>query len=131
MARQPTRSEKIRATKLERTRIGLKASGVAKYGFRTGTDGVVERIDEQIAVIHDIDRMRGEGMSYRQIAAHLNVESVPPPGRGEKWHATSVRRILEDNYYRQRPTPADLDGWKALRAAHVVKVTGVLGPKQQ
>ena len=130
MARKLTRSEKIRATKLERAAKYLKASGVTKYGFRARPDGVVVRVPEEIAIVREIDQMRNRGLSYREIADTLNERHVAPPGKGEKWYAATVRRILEDDYYRPRPIPQGLDEFDAIRATHVVTVTGVLGPKK-
>lgn len=42
-----------------------------------------------------IQRLRGEGMTLRGIAAALTAEGVPPL-RGTVWHAESIRKLLAD-----------------------------------
>lgn len=67
--------------------------GHLPFGFRLAADGVhLERDREEQRVLADMLRLREEGMSIRAIADHLN--SLGWPSRGQRWHATSVARIL-------------------------------------
>jgi DNA invertase Pin-like site-specific DNA recombinase len=42
-----------------------------------------------------IRQMRAEGLSLRAIAEHLNSEEVPTAHGGAKWHASTVRSVLD------------------------------------
>jgi hypothetical protein len=41
-----------------------------------------------------IVELRATGMSFREIAAKLELDHVPPPGGGDRWWASGVRNLL-------------------------------------
>jgi Recombinase len=45
-----------------------------------------------------IIRLRRQGLSYERIAWLLNDEGIPTPADGERWHKSSVDRLLHTNY---------------------------------
>lgn len=77
----------------ERQMIGLRTrEGLAearKKGVRLGSPVLVS---SQVAerIVED----RSRGYTYRQIADALNDDLVPPAGKGERWHASTVRSML-------------------------------------
>ncbi len=87
-----------------RTRDAL-AAAKAK-GIRLGNPApdipaaVAARLDRmakaKATVTPLIERLRGQGMSLRAIAADLNERRVPS-ATGRRWHASSVRNILARN----------------------------------
>lgn len=67
--------------------------GEIPFGYTVAEDGVVlvEDPDEQAAI--DLVRtFRSQGLSIRAIAAELTARGVP--GRGVRWHPTTVARLL-------------------------------------
>lgn len=85
----------------ERTRVALaaaKARGV-KLGNPTpnipaAVSARLERMAKARATVTPlIERLRGQGMSLRAIAADLNERRVPS-ATGRQWHASSVRNVL-------------------------------------
>lgn len=72
----------------ERTRDALAAA--RERGTRLGrpvtVPGEVER---------SIRNLRATGKTLREIAEHLNVENVPTAQGGARWHASTVRGILQ------------------------------------
>jgi DNA invertase Pin-like site-specific DNA recombinase len=100
------------AAELERNLIGertsaalqhLRAQGVAMggapYGFRyaaeAGDDGRrrLVAVDDELATLDKMQRLRDAGLSYRAVAGVLNDEHVPTKNGGT-WKANTVRRIL-------------------------------------
>lgn len=80
------------------TKVGLarrkregKVVGMVPYGYRRVGDHLEEDPDEQ-RVVDVIRRLRGEGLSLRAVVAKLEEYGVP--ARGERWHKTTVVRIL-------------------------------------
>jgi len=69
--------------------------GKVPFGYSLAEDGVhlQEEPGEQV-ILNRIARLRGEGVSYRQIADGLNRQSVPPRSGG-KWYASTVRVIFK------------------------------------
>ena len=84
----------------QRTRAALNVKrgrgeriGELPLGRTVGADGValVENAAEAraVALVHEL---RAEGLSVRAIADELNRRGVP--ARGERWHATTVQRLV-------------------------------------
>ncbi|MBN2359672.1 MAG: recombinase family protein [Deltaproteobacteria bacterium] len=67
--------------------------GQVPYGYHLAADGAHLEADaieqERIAVIR---ALRADGLTLREIADRLNSDAVP--ARGQRWHTTSVARLL-------------------------------------
>jgi hypothetical protein len=51
--------------------------------------------------------MAADGMSWKRIAAQLNREHVPPPGKGRQWWPATIGGILgKDKHQLRRKAPA-------------------------
>jgi DNA invertase Pin-like site-specific DNA recombinase len=67
--------------------------GQLPFGYRLAADGVhLERDRDEQRVLAEMLRLREAGRSIRAIADQLNA--LERPARGNRWHATSVARIL-------------------------------------
>lgn len=85
----------------ERTRVALAAARAR--GVKLGNPrpdipaAVAARLDYmakvRATVAPLIERLRGQGMSLRAIAADLNERRIPS-ATGRRWHASSVRNVL-------------------------------------
>lgn len=69
-------------------RTALALGQVRARGVKLGRPTVVSR--EAVAVIR---AMRGDGASYRRVAAALNAGAVPTAQGGREWYASTVRAI--------------------------------------
>lgn len=47
-----------------------------------------------LEVMERIRGMREKGMSYHAIAAQLNADDVPTALKGDKWHGSTIRKVL-------------------------------------
>lgn len=47
-----------------------------------------------LEVMERIRDMREKGMSYHAIAAQLNADDVPTALKGDKWHGSTIRKVL-------------------------------------
>lgn len=78
---------------------GERVGGIP-YGACLAEDGIHLLPDaSELQTISRIHTFREDGISYRQIATLLNAEIVPC--RGEKWHKTTIHRIVR--------------GWRPIR----------------
>ena len=84
-----------------RTSVALRAlrakgqrAGEVPLGYRLAEDrkGLLEDVRE-VEAIDQARKLRGEGLSYRQVAAELGRRGLCP--RGARWHAMTVRRMME------------------------------------
>ena len=76
--------QKLRgARQRNRAKTG-RCEGRKPYGVRPGESEVIDRMKV----------LRGEGMAVDKIAAALNAEGIKPRA-GERWHATSIYRVLK------------------------------------
>jgi site-specific DNA recombinase len=86
----------------ERTRDALQHKrsqgervGNIAYGFRLASDGThVEPDPDEQAVLAEIGRLRGEGVTLRGIAATLNQGALRTR-RGTPWRLESIARVLK------------------------------------
>jgi len=77
----------VKRTRGERT-------GEVPYGWRTAPDGVhLEEHPEEARAVALVRELRAAGVSIRAIASRL--EAAGAPARGNRWHATTVARLLE------------------------------------
>ena len=83
---------------LTRAALGVKKArgervGELPLGRTVGADGVALVTNPvEAAAINEVKRLRAEGLSVRGIADELNRRGVP--ARGERWHATTVQRLV-------------------------------------
>jgi len=67
--------------------------GVVAYGFKLAADGVhLEADADEQSRIATIRALQGAGASHKAIAEKLNADGVP--ARGDRWHATTIGRVL-------------------------------------
>ena len=82
--RAALQAAKARGVKLGNPRAALEEARLAQRAkadqFRSGVRPLIERL-------------KGNGMSLRQIAEELNARRLPTP-HGRRWHASSVRNVL-------------------------------------
>jgi DNA invertase Pin-like site-specific DNA recombinase len=65
--------------------------GQVPFGWRA-SEGRLERVPSEQRAIDRARRLRSQGRSYRVIAEVLESEGHRP--RGERWHVTTVQRLL-------------------------------------
>jgi len=89
----------------ERTAMALnhkknskQAYSPTPFGFERVGDSLVEDEQEQ-AIIRRIFFERSEGLSYWKIAEELNQAGVRTKKGGNKWYASTVKYILDNNLY--------------------------------
>lgn len=82
------------AAALSVKRSRRERTGALPYGYQLSADGLhlEENPTEQTAYAR-LRELRSEGLSLRAIAERLNGENIP--ARGERWHLTSVARLVE------------------------------------
>lgn len=84
----------------ERTAAGMAVKqrkgqrvGQVPYGYRLDDDGVRLLADEQEQdVLGKLQHWRQEGMTLQGIVSALNAQGMP--ARGQRWHLTTVARLL-------------------------------------
>ena len=93
-------SEYERALIRSRTKAALKAkrargerAGSVPFGFDADAGGRLQPVTEEQSALSLMLQLRGDGLSYRGIAAELEKRGVAPK-RGSRWHPSSVRSIL-------------------------------------
>jgi DNA invertase Pin-like site-specific DNA recombinase len=67
--------------------------GGVRFGF-TASEGHTQLVANpaELAVVEKVKELRAAGLSLRAIADRLNVDGVT--ARGQRWHATTVTRLL-------------------------------------
>jgi site-specific DNA recombinase len=88
-----------RKGKREKADQGALASGAVPFGYRLDDAGEMVVDPPAATVIRRIYSLRDEGCSLRLIAETLNAEGLATR-RGGRWHAGTVRYILENPKYR-------------------------------
>ena len=85
----------------ERTRMGMdhkrskgERLGQVPYGYRPAADGVaLEPEPDEQQVIGMIKSLRAGGLTLQAITDRLNADQVP--ARGQRWHATTIGRVIK------------------------------------
>jgi len=67
------------------------------YGFSKNCTKLLPD-SEELAVVEELRQKRAVGCSLRQLAADLNARGVPTK-RGARWHASTVKYLLENDLY--------------------------------
>jgi DNA invertase Pin-like site-specific DNA recombinase len=90
-------TKRLRDGRRAKAETGRKAVGAYGYGYRGAGKGrdrdAAPDPSEQVAV-RRIMELRGQGASYRQIAAVLDAEGLPPR-RASHWQPMSIRSVVE------------------------------------
>ncbi len=89
--------KRMRDGRLAKAATGRHAIGGYRFGYRgegTGRERDAAPDPAKQAALRRIVELRGEGTSYRQIAAQLDTEGLCPR-RAATWSAMSVRNIVE------------------------------------
>jgi DNA invertase Pin-like site-specific DNA recombinase len=90
-------TKRLRDGRRAKAASGKKSVGAYGYGYRGAGKGrerdAAPDPSEQVAVRRIVE-LRQEGASYRQIAAELDAEGLPPR-RAEHWSPMSVRSVVE------------------------------------
>lgn len=66
-------------------------------GARSGHSARPPGVPREL-VVRLYDLRYGQGLSYERISVLLNNEGVPLPAGGERWHRSSIERVLHTNY---------------------------------
>ena len=85
----------------QKAKSGGHAYGEVPFGYQKDEDGNLEPAPDQARVVREIFHLRENGESLRSIAGHLTDEKIPTK-RGGKWHASTVKSILDNPIYRGR-----------------------------
>ena len=92
-----TITERVMSGKAQKAREGGYNGGPPPYGYRY--DGEAFHVDTGAAkVIRDVLEEFDAGATLRSIANRLNEEGIPT-GRGGRWHAATVRYMLDNGFY--------------------------------
>ena len=88
---------------LKRFDIPMRGTGqnvrpvrTVRYGYRLEGRRVVPHAGEQ-ETIRKMQNLREEGYSYWRVADILNTMKVPTKTRKGRWHARSVKQVLESS----------------------------------
>ena len=71
--------------------------GFAPLGFQN-QDGLLVRDPKQMLIVDEIQTLKAQGYSLRQIAQHFNSQGVKGSKNG-KFHASTIQKILKNNIY--------------------------------
>lgn len=69
-------------------------------GYRKGEDGTMEIVPEEAKIVRRIYAMFLDGHSFCGIADTLTKEGIPSPAGKEKWFASTVRSITQNEKYK-------------------------------
>lgn len=84
---------RTRAALASRRAAGKRSNADPPYGFCFDGD-VCRPCEAESAILRAMVEWRKNGESYERIARRMNQDLETYPARGEKWHTTSVWRIL-------------------------------------
>lgn len=66
-------------------------------GFKN-EDGILVRDPNQMSIVTEVQTLKANGLSLRQIAQHLNNQGIQGSKNG-KFHASTIQKILKNNIY--------------------------------
>ena len=93
-----TRSDRIKESMRARA-IDGRALGKPPYGYRRGSDGVLEIVPDEARVVELIFRLyTKDELGLRLIAAHLNERDILTRRSG-RWNMVTIRYILRNPVY--------------------------------
>lgn len=69
------------------------------YGYKKGIDDRPEIVPEEAKIVEKIFALYLAGDSIHKIAKELNDSGIPTGSSGNKWHAGSIRNILQNEKY--------------------------------
>lgn len=85
---------RMRRGRMAKAARGGFATGAPPFGWESdGEGGLIESLPEQ-QVIARMRELRGQGRSFHAIADQLNEEHMPTKWSDGRWHAATVRRVL-------------------------------------
>lgn len=93
--------------RLNKARKGGYAGGARATGYKV-KDGELSIDEEQAGTVRTIFKMKRQRKSLRAIARALN-EAGTPTSRGGRWHAGTVKYILENRLYRGKMQYRDIE----------------------
>ncbi|HOU69342.1 MAG TPA: recombinase family protein [Paludibacteraceae bacterium] len=86
------------ATALNYKKSNKQVYAPIPFGYVRVGDRLIEDQEEQI-ILNKIFNYRKEGLSYWKIADELNTIGVETKKGGNKWYASTVKYILDNNLY--------------------------------
>jgi DNA invertase Pin-like site-specific DNA recombinase len=94
-------SENIKWGKRKRFSDGKVSLPYGQFlGYEKGEDGLPKIVEKEAKIIRRIYRLFLQGMTQSKIARMLTEEKILSPGGKTKWHATTVKSILQNEKYR-------------------------------
>ena len=94
-------SERTKAALAERGRQEGYRGGRVPFGYWLENDESVSVVKEDASIVRKIFTLRRKGWTLRKIASHLTDRKVKTPRGGQRWYASSLKAILDnDEAYR-------------------------------
>src|SRR5215211_605408 len=96
-------TERTRRGRLQRAREGkILPVGRPPYGLAYSEDGTNYVVNGQEApIVREIFERLACGASVRSIERDLTQRNVPSPGGASRWNRTTIRRIVENDVYKE------------------------------
>ena len=69
-------------------------------GYRKGSDGKPEIVEEEAEVVRLIYSLFIEGKAYQDIAKRLEAKGIKSPGGSSKWSSSTIQSILSNEKYK-------------------------------
>lgn len=84
----------LKVARIARRDSEVKAAGNPSYGRKWRKGKMVSQPDEA-RVVRQIRKLRGQGLSFREIAEALNALGIPTKTKSSRWHGRTVQRVLK------------------------------------
>ena len=99
--------ERTQMGKDRNAKAGKWVSGLAPFGYRTGSDGKLEIYDQESETVKMVFDLYGQDLTMLEIARYLNARGTETPATskgtknktGGKWHPASISKILSAEVY--------------------------------